>query len=521
MATGNTPREYGAWTLLGICFFIHLSSSLVGWNRELTDQHGFRQCQTAISVYYTVHDGFRLAYETPVLGKPWAIPEEFPLFQWIVAAAVLTFKTPIDQTGRFFSLLFFYLSLFPVYSLLRYFTRERSQRLLLIGLILLNPIYLFWSRAFLIESLALFLSALYLLTASKALEPGAKKGWRFLLATLFGTLAGLVKITTFAAFGLPAACLLVWSWRQEGPSRIKFTVVWKYLAYAGVLFIIPFTLSWEWIRFSDDLKRLNPMSADFLTSQALVAWTFGTLDQKWSLDVWRQMFGHTHLLSLFGDIYCGFANLSLLLVALLASLFFLPGKRTGRVLCLVFYLLPLLVFTNLFFIHDYYSYSNNLFLVILTGLTLLAIPERFGEKGAKTLTRVLILLFAIVSYSDYVSAYAVFNPPLNAKHGIDQITHIIKEHTKESDVLLVYGLNDDPSIPYYSGRRALMDPWGLPLNDPKMEKALANLKDDPIGAMLTFGFQNRDFIKERVGRFKLNPIPLETEGYCLYSGKGL
>ena len=27
---------------------------------------------------------FRLAYETPVLGKPWSIPMEFPLYQWTV-----------------------------------------------------------------------------------------------------------------------------------------------------------------------------------------------------------------------------------------------------------------------------------------------------------------------------------------------------------------------------------------------------------------------------------------------------
>ena len=45
---------------------------------------------------------------TLVLGPPWSIPIEFPLYQWNVAAAVKIFNTPLDQTGRFFSCLLFW-----------------------------------------------------------------------------------------------------------------------------------------------------------------------------------------------------------------------------------------------------------------------------------------------------------------------------------------------------------------------------------------------------------------------------
>ena len=93
-----------------IAFTIHFYISLIGWNNNILDQYGFRQAQTAISTYYTIKDGFALRYITPVLGAPWSIPFEFPLFQWIVAGLVLIFKTPLDQTGRFVSLFFFYSS---------------------------------------------------------------------------------------------------------------------------------------------------------------------------------------------------------------------------------------------------------------------------------------------------------------------------------------------------------------------------------------------------------------------------
>ena len=57
----------------------------IGLDHPALDFYAFRQTQTALSAYWLWHDGFRLAYETPVLGAPWAIPYEFPLYQWLVA----------------------------------------------------------------------------------------------------------------------------------------------------------------------------------------------------------------------------------------------------------------------------------------------------------------------------------------------------------------------------------------------------------------------------------------------------
>ena len=99
-----------------------------GWNNPLIDAHAFRQTQTAISVFYLLKGSPWLAYETPVLGVPWSIPMEFPLYQGIVAILVKLLQTPIDQTGRFVSAFFFYLSLIPIYVILSYLQVARAFR---------------------------------------------------------------------------------------------------------------------------------------------------------------------------------------------------------------------------------------------------------------------------------------------------------------------------------------------------------------------------------------------------------
>ena len=68
-----------------ISYIYSLWSLSIGWTNPILDQHGFRQTQTAISTYYLLQGSPWLAYETTVLGFPWSIPMEFPLYQWLVA----------------------------------------------------------------------------------------------------------------------------------------------------------------------------------------------------------------------------------------------------------------------------------------------------------------------------------------------------------------------------------------------------------------------------------------------------
>ena len=113
-----TPIETVVYLLgllsLGFSFY----TTSIGFHNTLFDFHGFRQTQTAISADSILHGGSFLRYETPVLGPPWSLPYEFPLYQGAVAVLAKIFSTPLDQTGRFVSIFFYYLCFFPLASIL-------------------------------------------------------------------------------------------------------------------------------------------------------------------------------------------------------------------------------------------------------------------------------------------------------------------------------------------------------------------------------------------------------------------
>ena len=60
----------------------------IGWTHAISDAYGWRQTQTALSAYFMLHGGPWLAYETPLLGPPWRIPHEIPLYQALVVSLV-------------------------------------------------------------------------------------------------------------------------------------------------------------------------------------------------------------------------------------------------------------------------------------------------------------------------------------------------------------------------------------------------------------------------------------------------
>lgn len=503
---------YGPWIFM-VCFCVHLATSLAGWNHPLDDYHGFRQCQTAISAYYTVKDGFRLDYETPVLGKPWSTPVEFPLYQWIVAGAVRLLGTPLDQTGRFFSLVFFYLGFFPLFFLLKYLGRDPRDRFFLMAFVLGAPIYLFWSRTFMIESLAWFLSLSYLAACAKTFE---SKATAFLLAaSILGTLAGLVKITTFLGFMFPAFLLMVGFAWNKGGGRLRAQALSRMLIRGVLIFGLPLGAAWSWTKYSDQLKILNPLAAGFLSTNT--RWIFGTLDQRLSPSTWREIFDHSHLINLLGSYNPWTIPVPILLVLAFLAMVLSP-KRIQLALCFLFFLIPVLVFTNLYFVHDYYFYANDVFFSLLLGLALLSFFEYAKTRFITTVLLGAILALFAVFYSEYLSAY---NPLV--KTPTLQIVQFIKDHTSEKGVLLINGLDWDPTLPYYSERRALMDSADSPLQSPAFAKALENLGEDKITAMLVAGKMNEALIQERVSYFDFDPTPFylsfRTNRYYLYVKK--
>lgn len=165
------------------------------WNQPLVGEHGFRQTQTAISVFWMLRGSPLIAYWTPVLGPPWQIPFEFPLYQWVLAVFAWA-GMGIDNAGRLASWSFGVAVLCPLFKISRVLSVDAW---IAAALYLASPLYLFWGTAFLIDTTALFFAAMFLMYALEN---------RWALSLICGVLAALIKLPTVIPF---AALALLWS----------------------------------------------------------------------------------------------------------------------------------------------------------------------------------------------------------------------------------------------------------------------------------------------------------------------
>ncbi len=439
------PAGWPTW-LFAACLAFCLFAASRGWHGSLVEDQPFRQTQTAISTYYMIGHAPKLAYETPVVGPPWAIPYEFPLYQWLVALAVTVGHTALDPTGRLVSLIFFLISLIPAYRLLGEMGLSRDKRLMMLSLLLVSPYYVYWSRSFLIESTAFCLGMWYLALGVAFLKSPRPTTALGTLAT--GILAALVKVTTFAGFflGIFLAWAFLWlkAYRAGRP--------WSELARAGLRYLAmmvpPVVIVLWWTRFADHQKELNPVG-HYLTSQSLTAWNFGTWRERLDGATWERLY-HWYNPAL-GHLAC----LGLCLPALCVA-----GRRREILACLLLGLSGPLVFTNLYFHHEYYLYASLAFFVAAVAFSLIALWERGGRcRYAGYGLTVLVIAICLYRYDD------TFYPRQVARvrgQWLAELFQGVRQLSRRDDVVLVVGNDWDSAIPYYSRRRALMIPdWLL------------------------------------------------------------
>jgi hypothetical protein len=465
--------------LTGIIFLgslIFLSFSLLkGFDGGIVDMHGFRQTQTAITVRYLLKGGPWLAYETPVLGPPWSIPFEFPLYQWLVALTAQTGFFPLEQAGRVVGIFFFLSTLYPFYKILRTLSLKTSSTYLVLSLYCLSPQYLFWSRTFMIESTALSLSMYYLWFSMlwDAHTHSAKKDM-FMLSGLAvsGSLAAAVKITTFFPFWTAAFGLFLWRWLKATDwgkrwERSRLLPVIQFLAAA---FLIPLAALLCWTSYSDALKSLNPL-AQTLTSSALREWNFGSLPQRLAPATWKIFFSRT-ITDLIGNRW-------LLAAAVLSALFCRRDRRITFFVFLLLFIIPLLTFTNLYLIHNYYAYANGVFLIAAVGVASSGLLEsrNYLRRAAGGLLACSIIVFSVHHY--LTSFYPVQGMTIDASPVKNEIGLL----TKDSDVIVVFSDDWSSEIPYYLDRRAVM--FGSnDLAAPSFQKTKQNLRGYRIGAII-------------------------------------
>jgi hypothetical protein len=464
-------------TGITVCLAIALLSSFwvasIGWSHAISDSYGWRQAETAIRAYFIEQGGPWLSYETPVLGPPWRLPHEFPAYQVLVAGLARFTSLKLEPAGRAVSLGFFYVTVALVYLLLGEFRIAPRHRVLVAGLWLVSPLYLFWSRTFMIESTALAFSVAFLTFALRFFS--RSRPLDAIVALVAGSLAFAVKPPTL----IPFICLAGVAWMvQLHRGRYRLTLG---LAVSALLLVVPLALGRTWHQHADALKLLNPLGWGWTSDAMWRDWVLGPPGTHAGADVrlasgnWRVLWIRTIPESV-GHFSVAVAALTGVLLA--------RRRRVLFCLALAAFLFHFVAFMPLHLSHAYYQYAMGLFLVGATSFSVVALLEAGGRL--RYAAWFIVGLMGLSCGHVYMTKMLpVQRHDAYRRAWFTRLASELAARTQPSDVLVGFGLDWNPEVPYYAKRRALMWPgWGDWRADSKdVAHTLAQLEGWRVGAL--------------------------------------
>lgn len=487
------PSRYNESHWVRLVFLACLAYSLwgvgVGWQSKNLPGVEFRQAQTAISAHFIkLENNFSPAYPTPVLGKPWSIPMEFPLYQWTTVVVSNLTGLGLTKSGRLVSIACFYLTLPALWLLLDRWRMKSAGRWLVLALVVTVPFHLFYARAFLIETMALMFAVWFWVGFERAVG-GRHIGW-LMVALAAGAGAGLVKVTTFAVYLMPAgawAWQRLWERRHGGGWRVE--LAWMLAAVA-----LPLLATVWWVQWADATKALNPM-ADFLGSRQVSWFTLGTAESRLSPEFWAAKWEM---------VSAGLTAPAVLAGGLALAL--AVGRERWRDMgsCLLWFALPLAIFPELYARHAYYFMANSVLLFLALGLALAALLE---SRGGRLSTGLLLVLVLGNQVTGYFTQY--YPEQRGVSSGGDPLTQSLSDLTTPDEYLIVAGHDWNSMLPYYARRRALMFREDVEGNADRHEAALRRLEGERLGALIIKGpLEPRAALIARAATLGLESTPL-------------
>ena len=447
-------------------------------NQPLIDDHEFRQTQTALtSLFIEPSLNGILNYETPVLGAPWSIPFEFPLFQLLAARLADISGLSLSASGRLLSVLFGLGCIWPAANLMhRYGLRNLAMGIFTI-LYLTSSIYLYWNRSFLIESTALFFTLVSLDSYSqlrhKHEDANIYIGLKVSVFAISLSLALLVKATT----ALPALALMAgdWVWKNKTGLTSRREIGNQLIVGCSMLLAF-FMMTW-WTHHADALKELNPLGAN-LTSRALQSWNFGAPSLRWQPELWQGVVVNRMLTPM--------AALPITAIIAVGTWISTSTTKLFIIACIYLAISPLLIFTSLHITHPYYQTSNQVFLLMaIAG----AASSTINLPGKKNIIRLFtIAILAILTASSLLTFKVNYlAASLKTKSEKTLIGNRIQEATPSNSGILVFGDDWSSAFAYHSKRRAFTLPnWKTGLDSSKIMKNPSEyIGDMPLGAIVS------------------------------------
>jgi 4-amino-4-deoxy-L-arabinose transferase-like glycosyltransferase len=374
--------------------------------------------------------------EVPVLGPPWKVPFEFPLYQWFAAVTSTISGWSETYTGRATAALFFVLSAYATYRLAVLVT-STSVALTGITLYLFCAYSLNWGTEIMPDFTAVLFSVVSLEFFLRFIDSHRHTHW--MIAVGAGALGALAKITTATLIiGVALGLLLLLRFGLQ-----KRAWVTMGLALAGCLPAL------VWNQYADRIKANNVHTA-YTTSRNLASWQFGPWRDRVEMSAWQTLLRHSFE-PIVGSV----------LVAVGVWLLALTVRRWRPLVSSMGLSMMAgpAVFAGLYFSHDHYFIASLPFFAIITGIALVAITDKLisvtDQVGRHLFLALATLGLILLSWTSPEGVENMNRLLLRQRAFVGEWTEV-REVTLPDDHLIVIGLDTNPSLLFDVDRKGLM-----------------------------------------------------------------
>lgn len=401
----------------------------------------FRESQTAITIYYLI-ENINLTsivnYKTPVLGYPWQMPMEFPLYQVIVA--LLSWDKQVFSViavGKSISLTFFIGAVYFIFKLLKCLAVENNKAILICGFIISSPVYLAYSSTVMIESAALMFGVLHLICLFKGIKLNSIK--YLIFGLIFSIITILIKSTTWVVFSIIVINSTIFYLYKIKIGKLNFEnwLIVRNLIILTCFTVVPLIVGLNWINFTDDIKSSIFLS-EGLSSNRLKEWNYGSLQQRLSASFWFVI-----LLKLFFLVGGSLIFYKILFYKDLYLKFKNINRREFIYVPVSSVVVIIMLFPNLYFRHDYYFYSISW--IVSISIAWLLIDKKLPNK---------LLILYIVLIQVGAGFYLILKKNYYVPSDIVAINLIGKNELKGPIIIFDKGYSS--YIPFMTQSRALM-----------------------------------------------------------------
>ncbi len=271
-----------------------------------------------------------------------------------------------------------------------------------------------------------------------------RRSWLLIVAlTATFSVVCLVKITTAVVWIIPIV-VIASLWKRTVGIR-EVTNRWPLLIPA----VLGGLAGLGWTRFSDVYKSRHQFT-QFLTSQSLTEWNFGSTDQRLDYPSWSMIFRYSESIT---------GLLLIFFVLVISALIFWQNRATTIALASTLFVGPM-IFFNLYVQHSYYlaAIYPALVIVMAAGITGISRTIRADliqlnlARGSVVATVVLgLLVMAWIS----PEGHAVSQRSSNGSYQFPLAQEIVDNTPVDAGVITV-GCDWDPDYSYLSGRKMLM-----------------------------------------------------------------